>query len=203
MKTYLEAISDFIFCEDEIEKADIILIPGATRFLIPEKAARLFNQGYAPYIAISGKFSSHRTKFPIERLKNTKYDGEIYTCESDFLKSVLMKNGVPEDRIFQEAESRNTLQNAEYIRKELYQKKFDFKSAIICCQAFHARRVQMTYSMVFPGVQFYICPIITQNIDKHNWYKSEYGIRTVLGEVERCGKYFTNMQLKEELGGDE
>ena len=203
MGKYLEAISDFVFCEDVIQKADVILIPGATRVAIPERAAELFNQGYASYVAVSGKYSSKRTDFPHERLKGTKYQYENYKCEAEFLKSVLERNGVPKEKIFQESESRNTLENAEYIRGELKQKNFTFKNAIICCQAFHARRIQMTYSLVFPNVQFYICPVTTQNIDKHNWYMSENGIKKVMGEVERCGKYFCDTLLKVKLEGDE
>lgn len=204
MEKYLEAISDFVFFEDVIQKADIILIPGATRVSIPEKAAELYNKGYASYIAVSGKYSSRRTDFPHERLEGTKYQDENYVCEAEFLKSVLEQNGVPNERIFQESKSRNTLENAEYIRSELKQNNFTFRSAIICCQAFHARRIQMTYSLVFPNVQFYICPVTTQNIDKNNWYTSKNGIEKVMGEVERCGKYFGDTLLKGKLvEGDE
>lgn len=195
MENYIEAISDFVFCEDLIQKVDVIIIPGATRASIPERAAELFNQGYAPYIAVSGKYSSRRTEFPTERLKGTKYQDNHYTCEAEFLKNVLELNGVPSESIFFENESTNTLQNAEYIRNELEQKKFSFKSAIICCQAFHARRVQMTFSLVFPDAQLYICPVTTQNIHKYNWYRTENGIKKVFGEVERCGKYFTDTFL--------
>jgi uncharacterized SAM-binding protein YcdF (DUF218 family) len=199
MKQYLKAITDFVFCENVIQKADIIIIPGATRVSIPERAAELYNKGYASYVAVSGKYSSRRTDFPHERLVGTKYQGANYACEADFLKNVLLQNGVPNERIFQEKKSRNTLENAEYISNTLKQKKFVFKSAIICCQAFHARRIQMTYSFVFPDNQFYICPVATQNIDKYNWYTSKNGIKKVMGEVERCGKYFCDSLLKETL----
>ena len=48
----------------------------------------------------------------------------------------------------------------------------------------------MTYSIVFPNIKLIIYPIISQNIGRNNWYLSETGIKRVLGEVERCGKYF-------------
>lgn len=50
----------------------------------------------------------------------------------------------------------------------------------------------MTYSKVFKNIDLIISPVETQNITKENWYKSENGLRTVMGELERCGKYFCN-----------
>lgn len=192
MKNYINAISDFIFCEDELQNADIIIVPGATRIEIPENAAMLYKKRHAPYIAVSGKYSSKRTEFPLERIKGTKYEGK-YNTEGDFLEFVLEQNGVPKDKIIKECKSMNTLENAELIKNEI--KKLSIKSAIICCQAFHARRVQITYSLIFPDVKIYVYPIVTQNISKNNWYKSEYGIKKVLGEVEKCGKYFRDFLL--------
>lgn len=63
---------------------------------------------------------------------------------------------------------------------------------------------ESSISLVFPNVQFYICPVTTQNIDKNNWYTSKNGIEKVMGEVERCGKYFGDTLLKGKLvEGDE
>ena len=68
----------------------------------------------------------------------------------------------------------------------------DIKSAIICPQAFHARRALMTYSHLFPNTEFYVVPSNTQNITADNWFKTERGIRVVLGELKKCGEYFEN-----------
>lgn len=42
-------ISDFIFVNTEINKADIILIPGGSHPKLAEKAAELFIKGFARY----------------------------------------------------------------------------------------------------------------------------------------------------------
>lgn len=36
--------------------------------------------------------------------------------------------------------------------------------AIICCQAFHARRAFMTYSLAYPLTEFYVVPSTTRGI---------------------------------------
>jgi uncharacterized SAM-binding protein YcdF (DUF218 family) len=186
---FIKDISNFVFYQDKLEKSDIILIPGISWKEVPEKAAELFLQSYAPKIAVSGLYSTRRTAFPKEHVLNTNYSG-TYSSESDYLRNVLIKNGVPLSDILAEDKSRNTLENAQMTKNIIDQSGINIKSAIICCQAFHARRIQITYSLIFKNVKLLIYPIITQNISIDNWYKSEYGIKLVMGEIERCGKYF-------------
>lgn len=196
----LNDITEFIFVEDsvnEITDADIIFIPGSSKYQLPELGSRLYSQGLAKTLLPSGRYSSKNNKFSIENTKDTRYEG-IYETEWDFCKHVLMKNGVPEKQILKEDESTNTYENALFSKKVLDENNIKIKKAILVCQAFHARRVLMTYSVVFPNVDFYVCPIDTQGVNKNNWFENEYGIKRVLGEVEKCGKYF-NVYLNELL----
>jgi len=66
----------------------------------------------------------------------------------------------------------------------------EVKTAILCPQAFHARRAFMTYSHLFPDTEFYVVPTDTQGITASNWHKTERGIQVVLGELKKCGEYF-------------
>ena len=56
-------ITDFIFLEDRLEKADAIFIPGGSYPELPERAAELWKEGYAPYVVPSGRFSITRGEF--------------------------------------------------------------------------------------------------------------------------------------------
>ena len=40
-------ITDFIFLEDRLEKADAIFVPGGSYPELPERAAELWKEGYA------------------------------------------------------------------------------------------------------------------------------------------------------------
>ena len=54
----------------------------------------------------------------------------------------------------------------------------------------HARRALLYYQLLFPETEFLVCPAKESKITRDNWYLSEEGIETVLGEVERCGSQF-------------
>lgn len=191
----LDDISEFIFVEDEPKPCDIIFIPGSSKYEPSEKASLLYRHDFAKYVLPSGKFSCKLEKFPNEKIKSEKYAG-TYKSDWQFCSEVLLKNNVPYDAILREDNSTNTYENAFFSRKVTDDLKLEVKSAIICCQAFHARRALMTYSLAYPNTKFYIVPVETQGISKDNWYKSDYGISRVLRELKKCGSYFESY-LKE------
>ncbi|MGG5461627.1 YdcF family protein [Clostridium sp. B9] len=185
----IEDITKFIFIEDEPEVSDIIFIPGSSKHEPSEMASYLYNRDFAKYILPSGKFSCKLECFPNEKITNKRYVG-TYKSDWEFSYNVLIKNGINKEYILCENNSTNTYENAFYSKKLTDELGLEVKKAIICCQAFHARRVLMTYSWAYPNTKFYIVPVETQGISKDNWHKSEYGIKRVLGEVKRCGTYF-------------
>ena len=64
------------------------------------------------------------------------------------------------------------------------------RTAILCCQAYHARRASLYYQACFPEAKILVSPVVTKGISRENWYRSEEGIRLVLTEVEHCGSQF-------------
>ena len=77
-----------------------------------------------------------------------------------------------------------------YSRQAVDEKGLVFRTALIVCKAFHARRCLMLYQLAFPEVSFKVCPVPCYNITKENWYKTEAGLHRVLGELARCGHQF-------------
>lgn len=43
-----DCISKFIFTETDIKKSDVILVPGISNAQLMERAAELYNKGFAP-----------------------------------------------------------------------------------------------------------------------------------------------------------
>lgn len=191
MRNNIEDITKFIFIKDEPEKVDIIFIPGSSNWVLAETAARLYKEGKAEKIMPSGMYFYQFGRFMNERVTDERYKG-IYETEAEFLASVLIKNGVPEKNVIKEERATNTYENAIYSKELLREMKFRIKSAIICPQAFHARRALMTYSHLFPDTKLYVVPTNTQNITSDNWYNTERGRQVVLGELRKCGEYFEN-----------
>lgn len=191
MRNNIEDITKFIFIKDEPEKADIIFIPGSSNWVLAETAARLYKEGKAEKIMPSGMYFYQFGRFMNERVTDERYKG-IYETEAEFLASVLIKNGVPKEDVIKEEKATNTYENAIFSKELLREMGLEIKSAIICPQAFHARRALMTYSHLFPDTKLYVVPTNTQNITSDNWYNTERGRQVVLGELRKCGEYFEN-----------
>ena len=190
----LRDITEFIFLEDLPEKADLIIVPGNTWPQPARRAAALYHEGMAPYIVVSGRYSKGQQTFAGAACEGDRYKG-AYMTEADFLTDVLIREGVPETAVLQERKAEFTLENARYIRRLLEEKKMTVKKALICCQAFHARRCRMYFEYVFQDtdVEFLMCPAVTQGISRCSWMESQKGLDTVLGELRRCGEQFAWM----------
>ena len=186
---FIREITSFIFVEDKIQKADIIFVPGGSWPEPTEKAAKLWLDGYAPYILPSGKYSMSKGYFPGSMTKGDKYNG-TYETEWEFMKAVALSYGVDESAIIKEDKAEWTKQNAFNSRFVTDKNNLEIKKAIICCKAFHAKRCLMFYSWAYPKTEFFICPVETEEINKDNWFKSENGIEKVMGELSRCGGQF-------------
>lgn len=191
---FLRDITEFIFLEDLPEKADLIIVPGNTWPQPARRAAALYHEGMAPYIVVSGRYSKGQQTFAGAACEGDRYKG-VYMTEADFLTDVLIREGVPETAVLQERKAEFTLENARYIRRLLEEKKMTVKKALICCQAFHARRCRMYFEYVFQDtdVEFLMCPAVTQGISRCSWMESQKGLDTVLGELRRCGEQFAWM----------
>ena len=186
-------ISEFIFMKDAPQKSDIIFIPGTSQSAVTETAARLYCAGYARYVLPSGMYSGKRGKFASEKIDNTRYVGE-YATDFAYCKHILMENGVPEAAILREDRSTHTGENAEFSASVLKELGLEVRRAILCCQAFHARRAFMTYAKHFPETEIIVVPTDTQGITREDWFLHEQSYRRVMSEVYKCGEYFLEYQ---------
>lgn len=180
MTKFLQDMTDFIFLEDKPKAADVIFVPGSEEGVLAKTAARLYLDGYAPVIVPSGKYA---------KWTGHSIVGEFET-ESDYFARLMMDEGVPESAIIKEREATYTYQNAIYTRKLLDQRGIEVKRAILCCQAYHARRSKLYYQILFPDTEILVFPTETKGITRDNWFKSRETADIVLGEIERCGSQF-------------
>ena len=187
-ETFLNNFTDFVFVSDSPQKADVIFLPGNGFPQMAERAARLWKEGFAPRILPSGRYSVLEGKFSGVLADVEKYGG-MYETEWEFLREVLMKNGVPESVILKEDRATYTYENAIFSRRVLDGLGLRISRGIICCQEHHARRCLMYYQLLFPEAELLVCPSDT-GVNRRNWMKSGEGIDQVLGEIERCGGQF-------------
>ncbi|NCB93490.1 MAG: YdcF family protein [Clostridia bacterium] len=187
-QSFFDNFTEFIFLEDQPQKADIIFVPGNGYPQMAENAANLWHLGYAPMILPSGKYSVITGKFSGVQAHKERYQGE-YETEWEFLKEVLRQNGVPSAAILKEDEATYTYQNAILSREVTDRAGIEIHRAIICCKAQHARRCRMYYQLLYPKAKLLICPSDV-GINRENWMLTKKGREEVLGEMERCGAQF-------------
>lgn len=189
---YIRDITEFIFVEHQPAKADIIFIPGGSYCEPAERAAKLYGEGYAPLVMPSGKFSVKHGSFPGPKTNADLYHRK-YATEWEFLRDVLMQNGVPESAILRENQATYTYENAMYSKQMADVHQLAIKTAILCCKSFHARRCLMYYQTFFPKVEFLICPAQMPAIERDGWMKTNPGIEKVLSELSKCGNQFVDI----------
>lgn len=195
MMLFYDYFTDFIFTENRPEPADIIFVPGGPYGEIAENAAGLYHEGYAPRILVSGRYSitdGHFTgvKSPSVYAENT------YHTECEFLTDVLLKNGVPASAILQDEKATFTFQNAINAKAVTDRLGLSVQTAIISCQAYHAKRCLLYFQLLYPDTRLLVCPAVTRGVSRTNWQDDPEKIDLVLGEVRRCGSQFSDILKK-------
>ena len=175
--TCIDAITDFIFVDDNISPCDIILVPGGSHPQLAEKAADLYKQGMAEYILFSGRANPNIPDFQ---------------SEAEYLKSLAVNLGVPSDRIICEDKAAHTFENAEFSLVTINQMGIKAEKVILVCKAFHSRRVLSTYQYIFPKNTDFLVASITdkRGLGKYSWTSKQEYVDRVMSEVEKMGKYF-------------
>lgn len=189
---FLQRTEEFMFVSNEPEKADIILVPGNGYPHMAEKAASLYKEGFASRILPSGKYSITAGKFSGVLLKEETYVGSYHT-EWEFLRDVLVQNGVKASDVLREDQATFTWENALYSRKVTDAAGISVKKAILCCKSYHARRVLMYYQRAYPEAEFLVCPSFPDGISRESWRETQQGIQEVMGELSRIISQFSLM----------
>ena len=198
-KASFDAIRDFIFLSEEPCSADLILIPGAPIKELAVHGAELYSKGYAKRILATGKYYLNYSTLD-EEFEVFTGDGKNslgQETEAEFLKVLLMENGVPEDAIILEKDSRSTFENAINSGK-LIKRMFpdgEIKHVLLCCQAFHARRALMTFQSELRDIKITVCPVVTRGISRDNYMDRLESYNLVLGELRKCGDYFKGSRM--------
>lgn len=190
MNKVVQMMTNFIFLENMPQKADIIMIPGSGYGALADTAAALWHQGFAPLILPSGKYSKLIGHFEGTCDNHYPVSNPAPENECDYLSALLIDNNVAPSAILREPQATYTYENAIFSKQLTDAAQLDIHTAILCCQAFHARRCLMYYQLLYPNTRFIICPTVTQDISRDNWYLSDEKIDKVLGEIERCGSQF-------------
>ncbi|MBQ6462348.1 MAG: YdcF family protein [Pseudobutyrivibrio sp.] len=184
MQDYYRDITDFIFVEDKVVNADVIIIPGSSREALAERAATLIKNDMAKYIIVSGAKN--------KKLKNLS--------EAEYLKKMLISYSVDAEKIITECKASNTYENALFSLWKCQDNNIPISKIIIVCKNYHSRRVKQTFQEVFRESKIMISPVCdSTGITRSNWYEKENNKKIIYREIEKTGKYYIKNTKKKRL----
>lgn len=159
--------------------SDCIFVLCSNDIRVAEYAARLFLDGFAPYIVFSGG-EGELTR------------GMFKGSEAEAFAEVALDMGVPEQAILLEPQSTNTGENVQFTRALLEAKGLNPASLIIVQKPFMERRAYATFQQNWPGKKV----VVTSPKIDFDEYPNEalsYSdmINVMLGDLQRIKVYPT------------
>jgi uncharacterized SAM-binding protein YcdF (DUF218 family) len=197
---------------DKLHKADAIVVVAGTRGNIKNlegkirTAVKLYQQGWAPLIIFSGKFSAKvcdsAELIPIAYLEEAAAKGRIQQSEvasaaktwdaglgAEYMREEAINLGVPGSAIEVESEALHTRENADHVADILEQKHA--RSIILVTSPFHQQRTYLTFAKVMQPKGIEISNHYAETGEWHpaTWFLSKEHRQLVRGEVKRIEKY--------------
>jgi uncharacterized SAM-binding protein YcdF (DUF218 family) len=170
-------IWDYLYLGQKLEKADAIFALGSHDLRVPEYAAKLFLDGWAPLLIFSGKEG---------RLTSKLWN----KSEAEMFADVAMKAGVPAEKIIIEKEATNTGENILFTKKLLEERGLDIQKFILVQKPFMERRAYATFKKRWPEKDFIVAsPPITFEEAPDEVKPKEVLINILVGDLQRIKIY--------------
>lgn len=176
---YAKVIWDYMLMRHDVKKADILFLLGSSDTRVAERGAELYRQGYAETIIVSGS-------------KGKVTEGLFAESEARIFADVLIKSGVPEDKIILEEAASNTGDNIVYAYNMLRDLGHDLKSIILVTKPYMERRSYATFMKVWPESNMNL--MVTSPQLAYDEYPSDkvskdLFINLMVGDLQRIQEY--------------
>ncbi len=177
----LRGIGFWLINEDDLEKADAIIVLGGNSFERCPKAKQLFNQKHALKIICFGSYISPQLK-----------SLGINISEAENSKKYLNKIGVPDSCIVAYKKGTSTIEESYELKK--LAKKAHYKKLIIVTSLFHTARVRKYFNSTFydSGIKLIVRGAYPKNYSINKWWQSEEGLLFVNNEYVKSFYYWWN-----------
>jgi len=168
---------DYHLLNNKLEKVDCILTLGSHDLRVPERAAELYLQGFAPLMVMSGGLGN--------------FTQEIWTeKEADKFAAIAIEKGVPAEAILIENNSTNTGENIMFTQKLLKEKGVDPQSFIVVQKPYMERRSYATFKKHWPDKKLFVTsPQISFEEYPNEEIPIERVINIMAGDLQRIKVY--------------
>lgn len=170
-------IWEYNFMRQPLQKSDCILVLCSHDIRIADHAAKLFLDGWAPWLAFSGGLSGFTAKI---------YD----RAEAEVFANRAIAAGVPSEKVLIESKSTNTGENLRNSDNLFKQRGLDFNAFILVQKPNMLRRVFATAMKQWPGKKFCMSSHdIAFESASHRHVTEEMFIHEIVGDLQRIKIY--------------
>jgi uncharacterized SAM-binding protein YcdF (DUF218 family) len=173
-------IWDFLQMKMPLQKVDAIFVLCSHDTRVAERALDLYNEGYAPWVIVSGGAG-----------KLTK--NVFSKPEAEVFKDILVKGGIPEANIIVEPKSTNTGENVRFTFNLLNSMDMMFSSFILVQKPYMERRTYATFKKQWPNLETHIF-VTSPNLSYEEYvnngaFDKELVINVMVGDLQRIKEY--------------
>ena len=187
-KALAKQLWDYLHMKHDLKKSDCILALGSHDTRVAERAAELYQQGWAPLLIFSGGLG---------RLT----EGVWQLPEADLFAQIAVDKGVPREEILVENRSTNTGENIKFVMQLLRERGLDPQSFIVVQKPYMERRAFATFKKHLPDKQLVVTsPQISLKDYPTEDISLEKVINIMVGDLQRIKIYAeTGFQIPQEV----
>lgn len=161
----------------ELRKADAIFVLGSNDLRVADRGVELFQQGYAPYIILSGGAGV------LTKDLFAKPEAEVFA-------DIARRMGITEERIIVEPRSTNTGENILFTKELLKERGLNFDSFILVQKPYMERRTYATFQKQWPEKEFIVTsPQISWEEYPTEQLPRDLVINIMVGDLQRIRFY--------------
>jgi len=184
-------IWDFMQMKIPLQKTDAIFVLCSHDTRVAERALELYDEGYAPWIIVSGGAG--------------KLTEEMFNKpEAEIFKDILIDGGVPENKIIVEPKSTNTGENVRFTFDLLNSTGMMFNSFILVQKPYMERRTYATFKKQWPNPETQIF-VTSPNLSYREYVNEgtlgkDLIVNVMVGDLQRIKEYpKRGFQIKQEI----
>ncbi len=181
-ETAAQTIWNYMLMHQELKKADVIFVLGNRDTRVAEYAAKLYLDGWAPFLLCAGSGSIHNHEPGREQF--------VGTTEAELFANIAHRLGVPKDKIIIENKSQNTGQNYEFAIRILKERGIEPKRVILVQKPYMERRTFATGKVWLPNIDLMVTSpqISFDNYSTAGRDKTQV-INAMIGDLQRIKEY--------------
>ncbi len=178
-QVWLPVVALLLINENELQKADVIIVLSGSGYDRGNEAARLFHEGYAPVVICPG--GNDALEFEILNMKMK---------ESELAKMNLVRLGVPDSAVHVILAGTGTKEEADTLGSIV--REMQLQKVILLTSKIHTARAARVFKKKFSGlnVHLIVYGVPSSRYNEMEWWQTEEGLIAINNEWIKTIYYF-------------